>query len=407
MFANAISVSATDITTSVDEKTKIAYDYSTDFLTSYYNSVDTYSPIITESFFADGWLADYVDSKIEAKQCKSIVYGKDDIENYKLEFNLLNSSVGENIVTLDIQSIASFNYKNADVDSGYSETCTISVSVDDGIFIKEWFTHCDEYDAELICDKASGVSAISALDIDKKIEISKKQQQKNASIKLYYENFKAENELCALQQLNKIDNSSIATNSLRTSNSLNKENISAWARNNCNKVLPTSGNSNYVPQYYDFYTISSTSYDCTNFVSHAILAGGAVMHDTGSGGISSTGWYYRDTENRSVSWSGVSYLYNFLTTNTTKGPYGMHMAYSSVYAPTGFPYNYGDLMQFKSESTWMHSAVITGFANITSTTLEPLICGRASASSYQYNLRQSEKYPGEERRIIKLNGYYS
>lgn len=33
------------------------------------------------------------------------------------------------------------------------------------------------------------------------------------------------------------------------------------------------------------------------------------------------GWYYKDLNNRAPAWTGVEYLYNFMTTNEGKGPF--------------------------------------------------------------------------------------
>lgn len=68
------------------------------------------------------------------------------------------------------------------------------------------------------------------------------------------------------------------------------------------------------PLYYDFEHIGG---DCTNFASQCILAGARVMNYTPV-----MGWYYRTLGDRTASWSGVEYLYNFLVNNEGAGPYG-------------------------------------------------------------------------------------
>lgn len=179
--------------------------------------------------------------------------------------------------------------------------------------------------------------------------------------------------------------------------------------NNCSKKLPTTGNSNQVGSYYDFSTIPG-NYDCTNFVSHAILAGGAVVYDTGQSGIQGSGWYFRNINDRSSSWSGVTFLHSFLTSNTTKGPKATELPYTNYYAPSGnSPYTYGDIIQFNNGSTWIHSGVVTSFVYLSSstTTLEAGVTSRTSASTYTLNRRQSEIYSGKDRRILRLDGYYS
>ena len=47
--------------------------------------------------------------------------------------------------------------------------------------------------------------------------------------------------------------------------------------------------------------------NCTNFVSQAIYAGSCVMNYTPT-----FGWYYISLDNRSPSWTGVDYFYNFI-----------------------------------------------------------------------------------------------
>ncbi len=67
------------------------------------------------------------------------------------------------------------------------------------------------------------------------------------------------------------------------------------------------------PRYLDF---SNMGGDCTNFVSQCLFAGSNRMNYTPV-----YGWYYVDANNRSASWTGVPFLYKFLTTNTTRGPF--------------------------------------------------------------------------------------
>ncbi|WP_281170123.1 amidase domain-containing protein [Paenibacillus pinihumi] len=87
----------------------------------------------------------------------------------------------------------------------------------------------------------------------------------------------------------------------------------------------------------------SGNWDCTNFVSHALLAGGAVVYDTNGTGISSTGWYYRRLSNRSSSFSGVPNLHNFLVNNTTKGPARTSINYTTFdWFISNHPYELGD-----------------------------------------------------------------
>ena len=67
------------------------------------------------------------------------------------------------------------------------------------------------------------------------------------------------------------------------------------------------------PRYYDYEGIGG---DCTNFASQCIYAGAGVMNDTPT-----FGWYYINANDKAPAWTGVEYLYNFLTRRTpSAGP---------------------------------------------------------------------------------------
>ena len=57
--------------------------------------------------------------------------------------------------------------------------------------------------------------------------------------------------------------------------------------------------------------------NCTNFVSQCIYAGSCKMNYT-----QTFGWYFISLDERSPSWTGVEYFYNFMTTNGGVGPFG-------------------------------------------------------------------------------------
>ena len=68
------------------------------------------------------------------------------------------------------------------------------------------------------------------------------------------------------------------------------------------------------PKYYNYDAIGG---DCTNFVSQCIFAGcGQMNYNKGNA------WYYINGNNKSPSWTGVEFLYNFLLSNKGAGPFG-------------------------------------------------------------------------------------
>ena len=105
------------------------------------------------------------------------------------------------------------------------------------------------------------------------------------------------------------------------------------------------------PNYYNFDKLGG---DCTNFVSQCLHAGGGVMNST-----STFGWYYYSANNRSPSWTGVEFLYNFLVRKSGPGPVGVDVPVEQVQP--------GDISQFASEpGRFSHSQVIVSVGKLPS-----------------------------------------
>lgn len=103
------------------------------------------------------------------------------------------------------------------------------------------------------------------------------------------------------------------------------------------------------PKYYDFSRLGG---DCTNFVSQCLYAGSLVMNYKPT-----FGWYYVTTNNRSPSWTGVPYLYNFLTQNTQIGPIGVEVPVEEV--------QIGDISQFADDTArFSHSQFIVSVGEV-------------------------------------------
>ena len=69
------------------------------------------------------------------------------------------------------------------------------------------------------------------------------------------------------------------------------------------------------PRFYDYEEIGG---DCTNFASQCLFAGGSLMNF-----VPDFGWYYISANQKSPSWTGVEYLYDFLTRKVLSiGPVG-------------------------------------------------------------------------------------
>ena len=97
------------------------------------------------------------------------------------------------------------------------------------------------------------------------------------------------------------------------------------------------------PLFTDFTGIGG---NCTNFVSQALFAGGCVMNFTPV-----FGWYYFSANDRTASWTGVEYLWDFLTSNSGAGPFGREVSRGEVMP--------GDIVQLGGrEGDFYHSLFI-------------------------------------------------
>ena len=89
--------------------------------------------------------------------------------------------------------------------------------------------------------------------------------------------------------------------------------------------------------------------NCTNFVSQSIYAGGCVMNYTPT-----FGWYYISLDERSPSWAGVDYFYNFIIENAGVGPFGR--------VATSDELENGDVIQLaRNEEGYYHTLLVVGF----------------------------------------------
>ncbi len=98
------------------------------------------------------------------------------------------------------------------------------------------------------------------------------------------------------------------------------------------------------PDYYNYDKIGG---DCTNFASQCIYAGsGAMNHQK------LLGWYYYNANNKSPSWTGVEFLYDFLVRRAeSPGPFGTETDISGVLP--------GDIVQLSFDGVrFSHTPVV-------------------------------------------------
>ena len=139
------------------------------------------------------------------------------------------------------------------------------------------------------------------------------------------------------------------------------------------------------PDYADFEDLGG---DCSNFISQALLAGGAVMNET-----KDTGWYYHSLRSRSAGWSGVPYLFRFLTENRGRGPFG-HEAPLEQMEP-------GDVVQLKfaGKPDYTHSLLVVAAGQPPSP--ENIL---VAAHTIDSDERPLATYSYVETRAVKIDG---
>ena len=96
-------------------------------------------------------------------------------------------------------------------------------------------------------------------------------------------------------------------------------------------------------KYYNFDNVGG---DCTSFISQCIYAGAGIMNYK-----KHIGWYYNSSSDRTASWSGVEFLYNFLIKNKGIGPRGIICEIENL--------EIGDVIQLKlMEERFSHSLLV-------------------------------------------------
>lgn len=123
--------------------------------------------------------------------------------------------------------------------------------------------------------------------------------------------------------------------------------------------------------------------NCTNFVSQCIYAGSCKMNYT-----QTFGWYFISLDERSPSWTGVEYFYNFMTTNGGVGPFGRQAAADEL--------EIGDVVQLaKADGDFYHTLIVVGFDG------EEILIAAQTNNAYAKPLSE---YEYDIARFIKIEG---
>ncbi len=151
----------------------------------------------------------------------------------------------------------------------------------------------------------------------------------------------------------------------------NRENAAAYAKRYAFSQNPLFGN------------FAGIGGNCTNFVSQALYAGTCVMNYTAT-----FGWFYISLNERSPSWTGVDFFYNFITENKGLGPFG---------EPTGADnLELGDIIQLGREADgFYHTLLVVGFEE------NDILVAAQTDNAY---MRQLSTYTYDFARYIKVLG---
>ena len=141
------------------------------------------------------------------------------------------------------------------------------------------------------------------------------------------------------------------------------------------------------PAYYDYEKIGG---DCTNFASQCIYAGSGIMNFTPT-----FGWYYINANRKAPAWTGVEYLYRFLTRKEPSvGPIAEEVGIEEILP--------GDILQlsFTGES-FQHSPVVVSVG-------EPPAPENVlvAAHSYDADNRPLNTYEYQIVRFLHITGVY-
>lgn len=127
--------------------------------------------------------------------------------------------------------------------------------------------------------------------------------------------------------------------------------------------------------------------DCTSFASQCLYAGSNIMNYT-----KDTGWYYINGNNKSPSWSGVEFLYQFLINNKSVGPYGRNAKREEM--------ELGDIAQLSFDGQkFEHTLVIVNIENRFS-----LSGIKIASHTYDSFNKAISEYSFQKIRFIKIEG---
>lgn len=371
-----------------------------DFVSRYYYSMYTDSEIDLYGRSAYEEMADYLSAKLKYQQS---ICG--DVVNYKVYTYTESFEESENAYLFNVVSAVEFNYIDADFDSGF--TAGNQVMVEKG-------GECKILDVMIGGGVNDSLLGREELDLDNCFwENENVTKEAIGEVCDYIDEVMQEEKIQAEAAVNDMTETYAANAFTSNLTNTQRQRIAQYAAENTRILLPEENNGivgqEITPKsaisgvnYFDFSNFydyehpdneEKWNYDCTNFTSHCLIAGGAIRvypsnKDEDELGIESTGWFYNNTEQRSNSWSSVNSFYDFVTTNTGKGPKAEEWNVYSSSERKLVNCAIGDIIQINYDGIgkYDHNVVISGVARSNKDgKYWPAVTGRSGSRYFEIN----------------------
>lgn len=382
------------------------YTIAENFIKSYYLAQQTSSRVNFENYFFYSSLNNYLQTTLKSSYFLAENDTVGDIKNSLIadsvfvNCSLLSYNISDNAIELNIQIEMAIKYPKSTSPSYFGNSVDFLFVPTNNTYKIADIIFEDELNTEISLDTDKWNYEKNASYIQQRIQQQEQNHTKFSQNVLKVKEYALSIMEIPTESINKAINSH-TTQSSRSLYSFNRSAMASYAKRtaplkrNTDNKLYYNGNSargsSQAPYYYDFSAFSG-SYDCTNFVSHCLLAGGAKMNKNSN---PSTGWYFNNTgasgaTTRSYTWSSVTQFGNMLINNSSNGPRGNVGDYYSV------GLELGDIIQFAysdyNAGSYGHTTIITkelygDFLSNYSSEIGPIMnCGitsRSSNSSYK------------------------
>lgn len=337
-----------------------------DFLHDYYYTVDKKQNMNVSKYVNDSELFQYIDLKHNIMKNR-MIRSKCDTSNFSIDISRYDYVVSNNKVEITFNVLIKHQYNGCDVMSESMRRVKLGFENVDGLISIVDYFELTEFDKNVSLKQGSSVIANQSVTLNSSKNSSYKLDFNKETIKILEDALAKENRFydkydseAALYKMSGNVNStkSFSSDNINYTQLLSvsgtaRSNMVTYANNNCSQTSPSSGNSSYA-SYYDFSEIPG-NYDCTNFISHCLLAGGASENHNA--------WYYDSLSSFSDSWTCVNDFHDFIVTNTGTGPQAEDRAMAYNCPLQYVNWEIGDIIQLQYSGYgypgYGHSTIIT------------------------------------------------